>query len=78
MTEGKKMEKNYSNKVLKSESAKEETAPAPAKVLICVADCEAPGFGSWKHGEKITDPALVARFDSNPNFKEEGKEATQP
>jgi hypothetical protein len=61
------MKLKYSNK----EARGEEPGDRPA-ALVCVAECEAPGYGFWKVGERVTDPALVERFKDNPNFKIEG------
>jgi hypothetical protein len=55
--------KKYSDKMMHPiDKAVEET-------LMCQRECEAPGIGSWKPGEKISDPELVKRFRDNPNFK---------
>jgi hypothetical protein len=63
------MKLKYSNKEAKGDGP--DNLPA---ALVCIADCNAPGYGAWKVGERVTDPHLVERFKENPNFKiEEGK-----
>jgi hypothetical protein len=53
------MRRHYENKQMKPSGEE----------LLCVRDCEAPGYGAWKSGEKVRDPKLVERLKGNPNFE---------
>ena len=53
------MKKNYDDKQIKG----------GGEELVCIGECEAPGVGAWKIGDKISDPALIDKFRDNPNFK---------
>jgi hypothetical protein len=61
------MKLRYSNKQAKSDDGDDQPA-----ALVCVAECEAPGYGFWRVGDRVTDPALIERFKDNPNFQIEG------
>ena len=58
--------------MLKKQKTKEmgqKTTDAKGKRLVCIKETVAPGYGYWKTGDEITDPALVERFESNPHFE---------
>ena len=64
------MKKNYKNKELHSEEIKEEIPLVPeASGYRCIRECEMPGTGHWKVGDKIFDPGLVKLVKDNPNFE---------
>lgn len=53
----------------KSKEMSGEASDPKGKKLICIKECVAPGYGHFKGGDVITDPALVDRFSDNPHFE---------
>lgn len=42
---------------------------ASAVEYVCVQDCVVPGAGAFRHGQNVTDPAMIAKISSSPCFK---------
>jgi hypothetical protein len=65
------MKKNYPNKMMTTEKSETKSLP---KALRCISAEEQIvfGFGHFKNGDKVTDPAAIAYLAGgeypNPNF----------
>lgn len=62
------------DKMFKPEAGKQKVAPPPAPkaaplVVVCVSECNVPEVGTWKAGDQIKDPAVIAKVLGSPNFK---------
>jgi hypothetical protein len=55
------------DKALKAAPA--AAAHAQPEALICVSACNIPEVGTWRLGETVTDPAVIAKICGSPNFK---------
>jgi hypothetical protein len=59
--------KKYRNKMMISEGVSESTTKE--FIFICVQECNVPGVGTWKSGDKITNPEIIEKISGSPCFK---------
>lgn len=57
------MTKKKSSRHKEHEKAAEPATKA--RTLLCIRECESPGIGAWKPGDKIEDEKLVEAFRNN-------------
>ncbi len=63
-----KMVKSGESMVEQKEDAARVEAPQEDG-LVCVQECNVPNVGPFRFGEKIKDPAVIAKIQGSPCFK---------
>jgi hypothetical protein len=53
------------NKMMTAEKSETKSDPS----LICVSECNVPGVGTWKTGDRISDPETISKIAGSPCFK---------
>jgi hypothetical protein len=47
-----------------------DRGPDPAAVeFVCIQECNVPNVGTWRAGDRISDPAVIAKISGSPCFK---------